>query len=473
MMSTPNIVWITMESTRADHTSLGGHRKETTPNLQRIADRATGRAFTQCFSHGVWTLASSASILTGTYPSHHGAGMTADAIPDDLPTVPERLQDAGYRTACLSPNSHLSSATGLDRGFDRFAWISKSSLLTEVGLRTLLKYIVTIRRHGGGLTFDTMKHGTGFLVNDLAKRWISSFSGDQEPFFLYAHYGNPHHPYYPPRSYRRKFTEDIERSAAEASDVSLQHHRDLHETIANGCQLSASEREALSALYDGEIAYTDALIGELFDHVNSLDLDDTVFIVTADHGELFGEHGLLAHKIVVDDAVTHVPFVAHGFDPLVEHSGEMIQHADVMRTLLEHVGADTSQLHGIDLTEETRDYSILQRGEDRCRKNLDTFSEINGEFDRDRYHEGALHAIRTADFKYQQSEDGSELYSLPDEETDVSDTRPGVATELETELNEWLRRKGTQHSSGHHESAGEFTEAMKEQLADLGYLVDS
>ena len=116
----PNVIWLTIESTRTDHTTVGGAATDTTPNLARIADADRGRVVPGCVAHGVWTLPSSASILTGTYPTHHGAGITGEAIPEQLPTVAERLREAGYHTRCLSPNSHLSSATGLDRGFDEF-----------------------------------------------------------------------------------------------------------------------------------------------------------------------------------------------------------------------------------------------------------------------------------------------------------------------------------------------------------------
>lgn len=472
MVSPPNIVWITMESTRADHTTLGGYSRRTTPNLQRIADRSRGRAFDECVSHGIWTLSSSASILTGTWPSHHGAGMDADSIPAGLPTVSELLGDVGYYTACLSPNSHISSATGLDRGFDRFSWISKSSLLSEVGVRTLLKFAANCRRHGGGLTLDTRKHGAGFLVNDLAKRWLSSFEGEREPFFLYAHYGNPHHPYYPPRRYRDEYADGGDLSLSDAGETSLRHHKHLHELIADGCPLSASELEALTDFYDGEIAHADALIGDLFDHLQALDLDDTVFVVTADHGELFGERGLLAHMLVTHDAVSRVPLVVHGFDPLVDHGGETVQHADVMRTLLEATGADTSSLQGVDLTRESREYSVVQRGTRRCRKNLDAFCAINGDFDRERFPEGTLHAIRTSNYKYERSPDGEQLYSLPDERTDVSAARPEVTGRLRETLNEFLQNEGESFAPEREDGSAEFTDAMKEQLSDLGYLVD-
>ncbi|WP_435076773.1 sulfatase [Halococcus sp. AFM35] len=469
-MRTPNVVWITLESTRADHTTMGGYARDTTPNLDRIAGASRGRSFRNCHTHGIWTLASSASILTGTVPTHHGAGMENDAIPEALDTVPERLHDVGYRTACLSPNSHLSSGTDLDRGFDEFTWLSADTLVEEAGPRILLKYLRNCRRHGPGLTTDTRKHGTGFIMNEIAKRRIGSYAGDDEPFFLYAHYGDPHHPYHPPRRFLEPYADDFEMDMDEALEFGQYHHANFHQLIADGCPFTDDEWDVLHALYDAEIAHTDELVGDLFARTRELDLDNTVFVVTADHGELFGEQGMLAHLVVADDAVTHVPCVVHGADALVDHDGETVQHADLMRTLLETAGADTDGMQGVDLREETREQTLTQRGAKRTLKNLERFEELNSDFDRTPYHAATLHALRTAEFKYQRSDERAELLELPDETSDVAEKHPAVAERLDDELDGILETDGQPVSPEGRE--GEFTDAMKEQLADLGYLVD-
>jgi uncharacterized sulfatase len=469
-MDRPNVVWITLESTRMDHTSLDGYSRDTTPNLARIAGMGGGRAFADCHTHGVWTLASSASILTGTVPTHHGAGMENDAIPEDLDTIPERLSEQGYRTACLSPNSHLSSATGLDRGFDEFTWLSADTLWEAAGPRILAKYARNCRRHGPGFTTDTRKHGTSYLMNEIAKRQLGSYADDEEPFFLYAHYGDPHHPYHPPQRFVDRYADGFAMDTDRAKRLGFYHHDNFHQLIADGCPFAADEWDALQALYDGEIAHTDELVGDLFDHANRLGLDDTVFVITADHGELFGEQGMLAHLVVADDAVTHVPLVVHGADAITDHDGETVQHADVIRTLLDAAGARTDGLHGIDLREETREHSLTQRGAKRACKNLDRFGELNPAFDPSPYHTATLSALRTREFKYQRSDDRAELLRLPDEDRDVSEEHPEVEERLDEALDMVLETDGQPAYSGTRE--GEFSDAMKEQLSDLGYLVD-
>lgn len=463
MSERPNVVWVTVDSVRADHTTLGGYGRETTPELERIAGDADGQAFDACISHGIWTLASSASILTGTYPSHNTVGMDGSTVPDSLRTVAERLREVGYRTACLSRNSHVSEATGLARGFDRFEWLAASTLLSAAGPRTLAKYLLNIRKHSIGLSPDTAKHATPYLMNDVAKRWLRDLeSGGDDPFFFYLHYNEPHRPYVPPRPYLDAFTDDIEASPSEAVEVAMDIHYSLSERVANGLDLSRFEREAMVAMYDAEIAYTDAMVGRLFDHVRSLDVGPTVFVVTADHGELLGEHGLLAHKLVLDDALVNVPLVVHGADLDAERT-DLVQHADLMGTLVSRVGGDTDGMQGVDLDAGSREFAVSQRAPD----DFSEFTDINPAFDTSRFHGPLLTALRTREYKYQRSDDGADLFALPDECTDVGEEYPEVAARLDGWLDEWLDEYGAPLDEA---ADAAFTDAMRRQLADLGYI---
>ena len=462
MTDHPNLIWITLDSLRYDHTTMAGYRRNTTPNLKRIATRPDGRTFSECIAHGNWTLSSSASILTGTYPSHHTVGPEGSKLPDRLDTVAELLGERGYHTACLSENSHVSDATGLNRGFDRYGWLSSSTLLQTAGLGSIAKYLLNIRTHSAGLTTDASKHSTPFLVNDIATRWLEDLR-EEEPFFFYLHYNEPHRPYYPPLSYLDRYTDDIDASASEAAEISMRVHENLYEIVANGCELSEREWEALYAMYDAEIAYTDAFVGELFDHVRSLDLDDTVFVITGDHGELFGECGMLAHKLCLHDAVINVPLVVHGPAGDIGEGDELVQHADLMRTFIERVGGRTDQFQGIDLRSDRRPYAIAQRGS----TSFDTILEHNPEFDTSRYHETSLSCLRTGEYKYQTSGDRAELFDLPDEETDVSAAHPDLVESFDAELTDWLETKGRPVDAA---DRAEFTDAMQKQLRDLGYV---
>ncbi|WP_188977950.1 sulfatase [Halocalculus aciditolerans] len=462
MTRRPNVVWVTLDSVRLDHTSLGGYERDTTPNLARIANDGGGQATSNAISHATWTLPSTASILSGTYPSHHEVGFGSERLPESLRTVPELLREEGYHTIGVSRNSHLSDATDLSRGFEEFDWLASSTLLQAAGLKTTLKYLFNLRTHSAGYDLDTAKHSTPFLMNRLAKRRLDDAADGDEPLFCYLHYNEPHRPYYPPLPYLDRYTDELEMSTEEAAEFSMDVHYNLYEYVAEGCPFSEDEWGALVAMYDAEIRYTDEMIGRLFDYVQSLDLDDTVFVVTADHGELFGEHGMLAHKAVPHDGLVNVPLVVHGADFSFD-SADLVQHADVMQTLVAGAGGDTDQFQGVDLREETRERAIVQRDP----LETEPYLQYNPDFDVSRYHEPMLTAVRDTEWKFLYSDDGEDLYRLPDESTDVAADYPEVTAEFEAFTEEWLDGPGAPLGE---RSEAEFTDAMKQQLADLGYV---
>ena len=464
MSDSPSIVWINLESVRHDHTTLGGYHRETTPNLERIANSQDGLSFDRCFSHAHWTAPSCSTILSGTYPARHGIGVGPegnDALPSALRTVPELLSDAGYHTAGLTGNGYSGPASGLDRGFDEYTFFRGDDVHRTLGLRTVLKYLLNIRRHGGGLTARTTLHGTSFMMNDVLKRWTTRFAERDQPFYLWTHYGDPHHPYTPPKTFIDRFTHDIEMSPEEAREFAIHAHENLHSLIAHGCDFTQAEWDALEAMYDAEIAYTDTCIGRLFDHVQSLGLDDVVFLVTGDHGELFGERGLISHKIVLNDATTHVPMVTHGLDGVAHQTGNIVQHIDFVRTLVEAAGGDTAQLQGFDLREEEREFAVSQTSGD-----IADYTEYNPAFDASRFHTSPLTSLRTEGFRYQKSREGAELFELPDEETDVSDAFPDVAREFDERLSDWQEKYGGIAGTEEHSIDAE----MQQHLEDMGYM---
>jgi uncharacterized sulfatase len=461
MEERPNILWITVDSVRQDRTTMGGHHRDTTPNIMSVGQGPAGRVFENCASSGIWTLASSASILTGTYPSHNTVGLRGEYLPEKLPTVAELLSDVGYRTACLSRNSHVSEASGLDRGFDRMSWLAASTLLSAAGPLTAIKYLLNIRRHSAGLTLDTAKHASPFIMNDVAKRWLDELA-TAEPYFLYMHYNEPHRPYVPPIPWQDRYTADIELEAQEAVDLAMDHHETIYDRIATERMYSDEELEALLAMYDAEVAYTDHCLGRLLSYVESLGGRETWIVVTADHGELFGEQGVLAHHLVADDALINVPMVIQGPD-IGAGPTAPIGHVDVIQTLLAAVGAETSSLQGVDLESGGRGYSISQRGPPEFEK----YASQSSEFDASRFHDGLLTALRTESYKLLKSPQLTELVRIGSEATDVSDEFPARYDTLNRTVAEWLAEDGQPVGSAR---AGRFTEAMRDQLAGLGYL---
>jgi arylsulfatase A-like enzyme len=466
----PNVVWITLESVRAANTSLCGYDRETTPNLRRIAADPGGVGFTNCFSQSMWTPASSASILTGTYLFEHRVGYDGKAetpLAPEVETLPDLLRGQGYRTACLTPTSYVSEATGLDRGFDKYhLFLLRQALRHRETFVPTLKYILRSRTYGHGFSLDADEHNQTYIMQETLKGWLDSLASGESPFFLYVHCPNPHLPYTPPRKWINRFTDEIAYSPREALDLSLDTYasRDhMVQQIADGLDFTDEEWDAITAMYDAEIAYADEFVGNMFDHVRRTCSEDTVFVVTADHGDLFGEHGLLGHNLVLDDGLTNVPLVVHGLDGLDHASEKIVQHVDVTLTLAERAGVSHDQFSGVDLREETPGYAVSQRGV----AHFDEYLEANPAFDTDRFHAEPMTALRTDQYKYVASADRSELFALPDETTDRSDTPVDTAARLDARLERILRRMDEPDAEA---GDAEYTDAMKQQLSDLGYL---
>lgn len=481
----PSVVWLTLESVRADHTSVHGYERDTTPNLRRITAGEGATAFSNCFAQSMWTPACSASILTGTYMSTHGVGMDGRAkqpLPDELETLPELLRGTGYSTACLSPNPYLTPTTGLDRGFEKFRWLSLRSLLSRELVGPLASYAARVGSYGppfarrsfyGGESplVQTPKrlvqygHST-YTMTELLKDWIDGYEASGEPFFVYGHLPNPHHVYKPPRKFIERFTRDIELSTEEALQLSYDVYAssdDMKRRIAMEEEFTDAEREALHALYDAEIAYVDECVGRLYDHVRETCGEDTIFVVTGDHGDLFGEQGVLGHNLVLHDGLTHVPLVVDGLDGVSDAADGLVQHIDVTKTLAERLGVGREQFEGTSLDEERPEYVVSQRGVAL----LDVYKGLYAGFDEERYHREPMTALRTERFKYVESADRAELFELPDEETDASDDHPEVFERL---ANEKAERFGDIRREGSEADEIEFSDEQKQQLADLGYI---
>lgn len=472
MQERPNIVWITLDSIRQDRTNMGEYERNTTPHMERIAERDTATAFTDCIAHGIWSLTSDASVLSGLYPSQHGTGFWNDVLPDDVRTVPERFSDLGYHTAGLSTNGYLTEATGLDRGFDRFEWVNKSNLLKTVGPRILLKYLLRLRTESAGYTAPLDYHRSDYLSTQYAKSWIDDFAGTAEPFFMFVHMLGAHIPYVPPLPYRAEFTDDIDLPSDDAVDIAYDTSLNYYREIAHGCEHSPSVQDAIDSQYDGLVKYVDRKIGTLFDYVDATTRGPTVFVVTADHGDLLGERGILGHQLVVHDGLINVPLVVHGLPSLAALPREsLVQHIDVMRALLREAGASTSDLadmEGVDPRQTTRQYALSQRGHDTYEKAIDEIRHHRADFDADPYQPGLLHSVRSHTHKFVQGSEHERFYELPDETENLRPSQEGMAAKYRRFLEDSLDSFEEIHDSAERE----VSDAMRRQLQDLGYVVE-
>ncbi|MGQ3330200.1 sulfatase-like hydrolase/transferase [Halorubrum sp. FL23] len=474
----PNIFWITLDSVRADHTSLHGYGRDTTPELSRIADSPSGVQFQQGIAHSTRTPVSVPSMFTGLVPSCHQmiGQRSGDALPTELDTVPDLLSEIGYHTIGISENGYAGKAKNIDIRFDEFVKSSPTELsdfLTYDMGTSFLKYWFNVREHGPGFTANISAHGkqNSFFTSDIAKRKIRRYANSSDPIFCYIHYNDPHHPYVPPSSFMNEYTSEIDATAEEAVEFSLEMHDKMYEWMADELPLSGADWAKLNAMYDACIKYTDTCVGALFDFITER-FDNAIVVITADHGDLFGEYGLLGHHMVLHDGLIHVPLITHGLREVTHHADRPTQHIDIMKTLLSVVRADTSEFQGYDIRTHTREVAISQdyRGsvDDPDSENYERIKKHNPNVDLSHLPASMVTAARTRDFKLIHTEESTKLFQLPDELTDVKNEFPNVHSELCSFVNEWLENEGTPIESSPMDL--ELTGATKKHLEEMGYL---
>ncbi len=284
----PNILLVVADTARADRflppADAGAH-----PIAPRIAALGReGAVYLEARTPSPWTLPAHASLFTGLFPSSHGAESGHLRIEDDRPFLAARLQRAGYRTQAYVANPWVGKDYNFQVGFDTFDEVWRAVRGTEGEM------------------------GAGAIV-DKVGRWLDWRAGNDDararPFFLFVNFFEAHLPYNPPEPER---SARLPRGADPERVERLRHfkHPDEVRAILGLTRLDAEDRAVLGALYDGEIAYVDRRVGELVDLLAKHRLlDDTVVVVTSDHGEMLGEHDLFDHKLNLFEPVLRIPMV--------------------------------------------------------------------------------------------------------------------------------------------------------------------
>jgi len=286
----PNVVMIVMDTVRADHLSLYGYSRDTTPFLEKLSQKSV--VFENAFSASPWTLPSHASLFTGLLPSEHNCTYENMGLSAQFPTLAERLKDLGYFTVGWSNNPLLNSSSGLLRGFDRFVENSQMSIYSgEMALKIILSKL-------SGYSSD---NGARF-ANHTIFRWLSRMSAKKRPFFLFVNYMEAHTPYVRDAAGYRYF----QNPAQARNNYASPNWDDFN------CKQGKNEDARTAAIkwYDGSIYYLDFEIGKLLEQLSRLGLlENTVFVVLSDHGESFGEHDFWGHGITLYDSELKVPLI--------------------------------------------------------------------------------------------------------------------------------------------------------------------
>jgi arylsulfatase A-like enzyme len=454
----PNIILIVMDAARASSLSCYGYHRPTTPNLERFAERCV--VYETAISPAGWSLPSHASIFTGLYPSRHGAHDQHKYLRPEIPTMAELLRSWGYRTLAFCHNLYVGAGTGLDRGFEEF---NRSVERVPPSLRRVVR-----RVESGVAALRGLRDSGARSANKQVSAALRRLQADEQPFFMFVHYEEPHAPYRPPRKYTRYLPDGV--SLEEAQQV----NQDRWEYLSGAVPMDGRDFDILTALYDSEITYLDTRVAQLLRWLEESGvLDQTMVIITADHGENVGDHQMMGHAYCLYDTLVHVPLIIHyprgTVTPgRVEHQ---VQTLDALPTILAMLGDTSSEvyrsLQGYDLLSSSRhDFTFAEQ----AKPDLSIFHERFPGVDVSRY-DRDLKMVRTDRYKYIWSSDGDlELYDLqsdPEEQCNTVREHPGVAEDLDRHLMAWC---DSFEAATPLDEVPEFDEQVKDRLRALGYL---
>jgi arylsulfatase A-like enzyme len=283
----PDVVLIVVDTLRADHLSCYGYTAIHTPHIDRLA--GDGIRYASTFSQASWTRPSIATILSGLYPSSHGAIHKADILPDRVDTLAENLQRFGYRTVGFADNANISQAFNFQQGFDEYHYLAPSFFfLADESAAQLALYsgLRLIRERFLSHWVDVHHYyQPAEVVTAEVTSWLAG-GAERRPFFLFIHYMDAHDPY-----------------------MVHPFNGEGYARVANPNPPQAVA-ERYRQLYDGGIVYLDEHLGALFDTLRTRNLyDRSLVILTADHGEEFQEHGGWWHGTTLYDEQIHVPLL--------------------------------------------------------------------------------------------------------------------------------------------------------------------
>ena len=295
-----SIFLFVMDTTRVDAVSAYGPVRGTTPATDALAAR--GLRFDRAYAQAPWTLPSHASLFTGLLPSEHGVSWRNTRASDRLEMLAERLRNAGYDTYGFSENAWISGEFNMTQGFDAFSF------------------------HG-------LVEGQSLPLDTVIRTWMSERTSGR-PFFLFVNVVDPHWPY-TVRNENPYLPEGVTAEEARSVPQTFAHYLCRKEP-------RTQELAILQGLYRGDVAAADAKLAQVLDILEGAGVSkNTVTIVTSDHGEHFGEHGLFGHEFGVRSPLVHVPLIVHGLRGTApDVIDEPVALTDVVPSVLTWAGLD-------------------------------------------------------------------------------------------------------------------------------------
>jgi arylsulfatase A-like enzyme len=410
-----NVILIAVDTLRADHLGCYGYHRNTSPNIDELASGAIvceRHIATSIPTHPAFT-----TMFTGQYSITHGIvahGGNRD-IPREAPWMPRLLHKHGLTTCAVDNLSQWR--LDFHRGFEF--------------------YIDPTQRRTLSLNADNRE------INRRVLPWLEQHH--KEPFFLFVHYWDPHTPYLPPRAYRTLFYKGDPNDPANTSLAGMEAHplgKMWRETWFNQLGPNITDAEYIVSLYDAEIRYCDEGIGQLLKLVESLGrAEDTIIVLTGDHGELMYHHGVFFDHHGLYDGNLHVPCIIRHPEMKPRRIESMTAHLDVAPTLLDLCGAEVPEaMEGEVLTpwlrgekeSQVRPFTVSQECTWQMKWSIRTDSH-------------KLIVAREPDFYGTPSRELYDLRQDPQELHNIAAQDPETVRILDATLESWIAEKMAQN----------------------------
>jgi arylsulfatase A-like enzyme len=421
----PNVVLIVLDTVRADGVGgkVNGHA--VTPHLDRLA--TTGVRFDSAYATAPWTLPSHATLFTGLAPSQHRAVHEHFVLANHYTTLAEHLKEKGFATYGITSNPWVTKGRGLAQGFAAFeAAYAGAEAASDKGAAR---------------------------ASDLAVRFIEAAANTEQPFFLFVNYLEAHLPYAPP-------DEGLLALGVNSADLLRREYTigEAEEIITSARAASDDELALARLLYQCEIAYQDQQLGRVFEALEAQQLlDNTLVIVTADHGEHLGAGNMMGHEFSLADDVLQVPLIVRlpGLYDSGAISSKPVSHLDIVPTVLDAVGDEAAPelLDGTSLRalEESdgHDRALIAEYSEPVTLINDYWGSRHPDFDASNF-AVSLSSLRRGQVKLianTRGEAGLFGPSLPATDSD----RESIGKEMYAELEAWTKRlKESAPSSDSH-----------------------
>jgi arylsulfatase A-like enzyme len=459
-MNKPHIILIVIDSARVDHFSCYGYGRPTTPFVSSLARESI--LFDHAVSAGGWTFPAFASIFTGVHPYRL---RSYSKLSVELVTLAQALSGAGYRTSGVTWCPFIGPDTELNRGFKDYRYFNAGNIYRVLDPSVLFKFALNFKKH------RLAKHSSAnMLVTEQARRILERARGTK-PQFLFLHY-TAHHPYQAPQPFIDKYLEArlSRRAAKRFADIAGLRIRDK--------DISEEDLEILTGLYDGMLSYIDKCLENLIGNLKKLKIfDDSLIILTSDHGDSLGEHNLLFHTFGLYEGVIRVPLIMKlpGRNEKPARLSHLVQTLDIFPTITKYLGIEDERIR-----QQVQGESLLDPAKRRAfvvseRRNVQTDGIQRGVLERlhqpdVQKHLEDLIAIRSQEYKFIWSSKGRhQLYNLvrdPAEENNLFQKEPGIVEKMYGMLNEWKQASNKKTYEG---KTVEFDGKVKKRLEELGY----